>query len=142
MFADAYMLALARGRGGEVSRSGGGGGRVVINSCDPGLVYTDLILKMPRYAGKAREETGAQTPVYVCPRTTVFVSSCYSVCVLMLLHVSSYSSTIYVPSGAGRGGGYETLVRGGGGGGCGGRERAFLCYESKGSPGLVESPWH
>jgi len=130
------------GGGGLGGGWGGGGGRVVINSCDPGLVYTDLILKMPKYAGKVREETGAQTPVYVCPRTTVCVSSCNAVCVLMLLHVSSYSSTIYGPSGAGRGGGYEALVRGGGGGGCGWRERAFLCYESKGSPSLVESPGH
>ncbi len=73
MFADAYMLAVAKG-----------GGRVVINSCDPGLVYTDLILKMPRYAGKAREETGAQTPVCV--------SSYYCMCVLLLLRLCPHAT--------------------------------------------------
>ena len=52
MFADVYMKALARSHP-----------NLRINSCDPGLVYTDLILRMPRYVGMAREETnGAQTP--------------------------------------------------------------------------------
>ena len=52
MFADVYMKVLARSHP-----------NLRINSCDPGLVYTDLILKMPRYEGMAREETnGAQTP--------------------------------------------------------------------------------
>ena len=52
MFADVYMQVLARSHP-----------TLRINSCDPGLVYTDLILAMPRYEGMAREETnGAQTP--------------------------------------------------------------------------------
>ena len=52
MFADVYMKTLARTHP-----------KLRINSCDPGLVYTDLILKMPRYEGMSREETnGAQTP--------------------------------------------------------------------------------
>lgn len=51
MFADAYMLSMARS-----SPS------LRINSVDPGLVYTDLILKMEKYKGKEIEETGAQTP--------------------------------------------------------------------------------
>ena len=51
MFADAYMLAMARRYP-----------NLRINSVDPGLVYTDLILKMERYQGKEIEETGAQTP--------------------------------------------------------------------------------
>jgi NAD(P)-dependent dehydrogenase (short-subunit alcohol dehydrogenase family) len=51
MFADAYMLSLTRKFP-----------NLHINSCDPGLVFTDLIGKMPRYEGKAFEETGAKTP--------------------------------------------------------------------------------
>ena len=52
MFADVYMKTLARSHP-----------KLRINCCDPGLVYTDLILKMPRYEGMSREETnGAQTP--------------------------------------------------------------------------------
>ena len=52
IFADVYMKVLARSHP-----------TLRINSCDPGLVYTDLILKMPRYEGMAREDTnGAQTP--------------------------------------------------------------------------------
>ena len=52
MFADVYMKTLARAHP-----------KLRINSGDPGLVYTDLILKMPRYEGMSREETnGAQTP--------------------------------------------------------------------------------
>ena len=52
MFADVYMKVLVRSHP-----------TLRINSCDPGLVYTDLILRMPRYEGMAREETnGAQTP--------------------------------------------------------------------------------
>lgn len=56
MFGDAYMLALSR----KVGLERGEG--IKINSVDPGLVYTDLILKMPRYDGKDIGETGAQTP--------------------------------------------------------------------------------
>jgi hypothetical protein len=33
-----------------------------VTSVDPGLVYTDLILKMPKYAGLQKEETSAQSP--------------------------------------------------------------------------------
>ncbi|KAL7472909.1 hypothetical protein ACHAXS_013287 [Conticribra weissflogii] len=33
-----------------------------VGSVDPGLVYTDLILKMPKYRGKERGETTAQSP--------------------------------------------------------------------------------
>ena len=51
MFADAYMLSLARSFP-----------KVCINSVDPGLVYTDLILRMEKYKGKDISETGAQTP--------------------------------------------------------------------------------
>mmetsp|Transcript_8930 Transcript_8930/g.12939 ORF Transcript_8930/g.12939 Transcript_8930/m.12939 type:complete len:325 (+) Transcript_8930:42-1016(+) len=51
MFADAYMLSLSR-----TFKS------LRINSCDPGLVYTDLIGKMPKYDGLAIEDTGAKTP--------------------------------------------------------------------------------
>lgn len=51
MFGDAYMLSLARSNP-----------NLRINSCDPGLVYTDLILKMPKYEGKEIDDTGAQTP--------------------------------------------------------------------------------
>ena len=51
MFADAAMLSLSRSHP-----------NLLINSADPGLVYTDLILKMERYAGKEIGETGAQTP--------------------------------------------------------------------------------
>jgi NAD(P)-dependent dehydrogenase (short-subunit alcohol dehydrogenase family) len=52
MFADSYMLSLARTHQ-----------NLAINSCDPGLVYTDLIDRMPRYSGKSIEETnGAKTP--------------------------------------------------------------------------------
>mmetsp|Transcript_24786 Transcript_24786/g.34959 ORF Transcript_24786/g.34959 Transcript_24786/m.34959 type:complete len:338 (-) Transcript_24786:219-1232(-) len=51
MFADAYMRSLARSFP-----------KLRITSVDPGLVYTDLILKMDRYKGKEISETGAQTP--------------------------------------------------------------------------------
>ncbi|GFH61810.1 hypothetical protein CTEN210_18286 [Chaetoceros tenuissimus] len=51
MFADAYMLLLSRQYP-----------NLRINSVDPGLVYSDLILKMDRYKGKDIKETGAQTP--------------------------------------------------------------------------------
>lgn len=52
MFADVYMASLGKKHSS-----------LQINSCDPGLVYTDLILKMPRYDGQSIEETnGAQTP--------------------------------------------------------------------------------
>jgi NAD(P)-dependent dehydrogenase (short-subunit alcohol dehydrogenase family) len=51
MFADAYTLSLARANP-----------NLAINSCDPGLVYTDLIDRMPRYSGKPIEETNAKTP--------------------------------------------------------------------------------
>ena len=51
MFADAYMLRLARQHS-----------TLRINSCDPGLVYTDLILKMPKYQGKSQQESGAKSP--------------------------------------------------------------------------------
>lgn len=51
MMADAYMQALGKRHDS-----------LQINSCDPGLVYTDLILKMPKYEGQEIDETGAQTP--------------------------------------------------------------------------------
>eukprot|EP00815_Leptocylindrus_aporus_P011616 CAMPEP_0116061836 /NCGR_PEP_ID=MMETSP0322-20121206/7327_1 /TAXON_ID=163516 /ORGANISM="Leptocylindrus danicus var. apora, Strain B651" /LENGTH=341 /DNA_ID=CAMNT_0003546881 /DNA_START=84 /DNA_END=1109 /DNA_ORIENTATION=- len=51
MFADVYMLSLSKSHL-----------NLRINSVDPGLVYTDLILKMEKYAGKEIEDTGAQTP--------------------------------------------------------------------------------
>ena len=46
MFADAYMLSVAAKYPS-----------LHINSCDPGLVYTDLIVNIPRYQGKTFEET-------------------------------------------------------------------------------------
>lgn len=52
MFGDSYMQSLSHSHGSKLR----------INSVDPGLVYTDLILKMERYKGKDREDTGAQTP--------------------------------------------------------------------------------
>ena len=58
LFADAHMLSLARGGGGGAGLLPPG---VMLNACDPGLVYTGLITRMPRYVGKTREETGAQT---------------------------------------------------------------------------------
>ncbi|KAG8460732.1 hypothetical protein KFE25_010787 [Diacronema lutheri] len=51
MFADAHMASLAHSHPS-----------VCINSCDPGLVWTDLAQSVPRYAGKSREEAGAATP--------------------------------------------------------------------------------
>jgi len=51
MLADTYMLHLSRLHPG-----------LHIHSADPGLVYTDLIDKMPKYKGKPIEETGAKTP--------------------------------------------------------------------------------
>lgn len=51
MFGDAIMLRTARNYPA-----------LRVNSVDPGLVYTDLILKMPKYAGMKKEETGAQSP--------------------------------------------------------------------------------
>jgi len=52
MMADAYMKSLGRKHP-----------ELQINSCDPGLVYTDLILNMPKYEGKSIDEcSGAQTP--------------------------------------------------------------------------------
>jgi len=60
MFADSYMKSLARSNP-----------NLAINSCDPGLVYTDLIDRIPRYADKPIEDTGAKTPaegVEVCMR--------------------------------------------------------------------------
>lgn len=51
MFGDAIMLRTARRYP-----------KLRVNSVDPGLVYTDLILKMPKYAGLAKEETSAQSP--------------------------------------------------------------------------------
>jgi len=51
MFGDAIMLRTARKYPA-----------LRVNSVDPGLVYTDLILKMPKYAGMKKEETGAQSP--------------------------------------------------------------------------------
>mmetsp|Transcript_11486 Transcript_11486/g.33857 ORF Transcript_11486/g.33857 Transcript_11486/m.33857 type:complete len:344 (-) Transcript_11486:102-1133(-) len=51
MFADVYMRKLARSHP-----------NLRISSCDPGLVYTDLMTKIPRYEGKDFEETGAKSP--------------------------------------------------------------------------------
>ena len=51
MFGDAYMLHVARQYP-----------KLRVTSVDPGLVYTDLILKMPKYAGKEIGDTAAQTP--------------------------------------------------------------------------------
>lgn len=48
MFADAYMLSCSRK---YPSRH--------INSCDPGLVYTDLIANIPRYQGKSFDQIPA-----------------------------------------------------------------------------------
>jgi NADP-dependent 3-hydroxy acid dehydrogenase YdfG len=51
MFGDACMLRIANQYP-----------KLRVTSVDPGLVYTDLILKMPKYAGLAKTETSAQTP--------------------------------------------------------------------------------
>ena len=51
MFGDAYMIRLAHQYP-----------NLRVSSYDPGLVYTDLILKMPKYDGLKKEETSAQTP--------------------------------------------------------------------------------
>jgi NAD(P)-dependent dehydrogenase (short-subunit alcohol dehydrogenase family) len=51
MFGDAYMLRTARKYP-----------NMRVTSVDPGLVYTDLILKMPKYMGLEKEETSAQSP--------------------------------------------------------------------------------
>mmetsp|Transcript_28317 Transcript_28317/g.48151 ORF Transcript_28317/g.48151 Transcript_28317/m.48151 type:complete len:343 (-) Transcript_28317:1228-2256(-) len=51
MFGDAYMLHVAKNYP-----------KLRVTSVDPGLVYTDLILKMPKYAGKEIGDTTAQTP--------------------------------------------------------------------------------
>jgi NAD(P)-dependent dehydrogenase (short-subunit alcohol dehydrogenase family) len=51
MFGDAYMLRTAHKFPS-----------LRVTSVDPGLVYTDLILKMPKYAGLQKEETSAQSP--------------------------------------------------------------------------------
>jgi NAD(P)-dependent dehydrogenase (short-subunit alcohol dehydrogenase family) len=51
MMADCYMAFLGKKHP-----------ELLINSVDPGLVYTDLILKMPKYDGQSIEESGAQTP--------------------------------------------------------------------------------
>ena len=51
MFGDAYMKIVARKYP-----------KLRVTSVDPGLVYTDLILRMPKYEGKEKEETSAQSP--------------------------------------------------------------------------------
>ncbi|KAL7479472.1 hypothetical protein ACHAW6_005198 [Cyclotella cf. meneghiniana] len=51
MFGDAYMRVVARKYP-----------KLRVTSVDPGLVYTDLILRMPKYEGKEKGETGAQSP--------------------------------------------------------------------------------
>lgn len=51
MFGDAYMMHMAKKYP-----------KLRVTSVDPGLVYTDLILRMPKYAGKEIGETTAQTP--------------------------------------------------------------------------------
>ena len=51
MFADAHMLTVARAHPA-----------LRVNSCDPGLVFTDIVKSIPRYEGMSREETGAATP--------------------------------------------------------------------------------
>lgn len=51
MFGDAYMLRIAHQYP-----------KLRVTSVDPGLVYTDLILNMPKYAGLKKEETSAQSP--------------------------------------------------------------------------------
>ncbi|KAL3785659.1 hypothetical protein HJC23_008707 [Cyclotella cryptica] len=51
MFGDAYMRVVARKYP-----------KLRVTSVDPGLVYTDLILRMPKYEGKGKGETGAQSP--------------------------------------------------------------------------------
>ena len=53
MFADSYMRYLALKQHA---------GSIKINSVYPGLVYTDLILAMPKYQGQTLEETKAKTP--------------------------------------------------------------------------------
>lgn len=59
MFGDAYMKVVARQYP-----------KLRVTSVDPGLVYTDLILRMPKYEGKEKDETTAQSPhevsVYRC----------------------------------------------------------------------------
>mmetsp|Transcript_21595 Transcript_21595/g.26736 ORF Transcript_21595/g.26736 Transcript_21595/m.26736 type:complete len:391 (+) Transcript_21595:12-1184(+) len=52
MLADVYMVSLAKRHP-----------RVSFYACDPGLVYTDLIQRIPRYTGKSHEEVpNAKTP--------------------------------------------------------------------------------
>jgi len=51
MFGDAYMKVVARRYP-----------KLRVASVDPGLVYTDLILRMPKYAGREKDDTGAQSP--------------------------------------------------------------------------------
>ena len=51
MFGDAYMKVIARKYPA-----------LRVTSVDPGLVYTDLILRMPKYEGKQKEDTTAQSP--------------------------------------------------------------------------------
>ena len=51
MFGDAYMIRVAKQYP-----------KLRVSSVDPGLVYTDLILKMPKYEGLKKEETTAQSP--------------------------------------------------------------------------------
>ena len=45
----------------------------------------------PRAARRATRDP-ARPPPYMCPHATMHVSSCYYICVLMLLYVSSYES--------------------------------------------------
>ena len=54
MFGDAYILSISRHYP-----------NLRVTSVDPGLVYTDLILRMPKYEGKEMDETGAQSPKQV-----------------------------------------------------------------------------
>ena len=51
MFGDSYMKIIATKYP-----------KLRVTSVDPGLVYTDLILRMPKYEGKAKDETTAQSP--------------------------------------------------------------------------------
>jgi NAD(P)-dependent dehydrogenase (short-subunit alcohol dehydrogenase family) len=62
MFGDAYMKVTARKYP-----------NLRVTSVDPGLVYTDLILRMPKYEGKEKEETTAQSPHEVSATYILFI---------------------------------------------------------------------
>lgn len=60
---DFHMYGLAKMFGdAEMVRVAHRNPKLRVTSVDPGLVYTDLILKMPKYSGLKKEETTAQSP--------------------------------------------------------------------------------